>query len=287
MNFNFHSPRNTWQGCARSLRFAVLAFIPVASLAQTLPPAPEPSGIRTADQYAVGIARDQRQMLTSPSRIGKKDMVWLVPLMSAVGTAFAFDREALGQISTNPARVEAFRQASNITGIYAPLSTLGATWIAGAVKHDDHLRETGLLGGEALIDTMVFTEMLKLGTDRVRPAATGLKPESGEFWPDGKHYAGGDSFPSGHTAIAFAFAHVVADEYPAWQTKLAVYSLAAATGMERIGGREHFPSDVLVGGALGYLIGGLVFDHHSSFSRRRVMVNPISGGKTAGLILSF
>jgi membrane-associated phospholipid phosphatase len=42
-------------------------------------------------------------------------------------------------------------------------------------------------------------------------------------------------------------AHVIADEYPVW--KLAVYGLAAATGFERIQGREHFPSDVLVGGA--------------------------------------
>jgi hypothetical protein len=32
---------------------------------------------------------------------------------------------------------------------------------------------------------------------------------------------------------------VIADEYPGWKVKLAVYGLAAATGFERIQGREH------------------------------------------------
>ncbi|MBV9181158.1 MAG: phosphatase PAP2 family protein [Acidobacteria bacterium] len=265
----------------------VVALVPVAGLSQTLPQAPEPSEIRTPDQYVIAIARDQKSILTSPARIGKRDLLWLVPLASAVGTAFAFDKEALDKISTDPSRVEAFRRASNITGIYAPLATVGASWITGVIRHDDHLRETGTLAGAALIDTMLVTEMVKFGADRVRPKATGLSSESGEFWPDGKHAGGGDSFPSGHTAIAFAFAHVVADEYPNWQTKLAVYSLAAATGFERLGGREHFPSDVLVGGALGYLVGGYVFNHHSSASQRRLIVSPVTSGKSAGLFFSF
>ena len=55
--------------------------------------------------------------------------------------------------------------------------------------------------------------------------------------------------------------------------------------IERIQGREHFPSDVLVGGAIGYLVGGYIFDHHSSRSKTHVAFAPIVGRGGAGISL--
>lgn len=46
---------------------------------------------------------------------------------------------------------------------------------------------------------------------------------------------------------------------------------------ERVAGREHFPNDVLVGDAVGYFIGGYVFDHRSARSKTHVVVAPILG----------
>jgi membrane-associated phospholipid phosphatase len=82
-------------------------------------------------------------------------------------------------------------------------------------------------------------------------------------------------------------AHVIADEYPGWKVKLAVYSLAAATGFERVEARKHFPTDVMIGGAVGYLIGGYVFDHHSTRSKARLSVSPILARRGAGISLQF
>lgn len=232
------------------------------------------------------IAKDEVGILTSPARIRKKDLTWILPLAAATGTAFAFDRKALHTIGTDPSTVNNFRTASDFTGIYGPVAAIGAFSLAGAIKHDSHLLETGVLAGEAMADTAIFVEMAKYATNRVRPTATGVASESGEFWPERTPYPAGDSFPSGHTAVAFAFAHVIADEYPSWEVKLAVYSLAAATGLERLGGREHFPSDVLVGGAAGYLIGGYVYNHHAA-SKNHFALTPIVGGKTVGASLVF
>jgi membrane-associated phospholipid phosphatase len=78
-------------------------------------------------------------------------------------------------------------------------------------------------------------------------------------------------------------AHVISKEYPGWKVKLAVYSLAAATGFERVQGREHFPTDVLVGGAIGYFVGGYVFDHHSTRSKTHVAFAPMVGRGGAGV----
>jgi undecaprenyl-diphosphatase len=57
------------------------------------------------------------------------------------------------------------------------------------------------------------------------------------------------SFPSGHTASAFAFATGAGLEKPLLLLPLA--ALAAAVGYSRIRGRVHYPSDVLAGAGLG------------------------------------
>jgi YegS/Rv2252/BmrU family lipid kinase len=61
------------------------------------------------------------------------------------------------------------------------------------------------------------------------------------------------SFPSGHTASAFAFATAVGSEIPFLAAPLVL--AAAAVGYARIRGRVHYPSDVLVGAAVGIAAG--------------------------------
>ena len=66
----------------------------------------------------------------------------------------------------------------------------------------------------AMIDTQLLTTCMKFGVQRARRGAAGPAPNAGAFWVSGKISSGSDSFPSGHTANAFAVAHVIADEYP-------------------------------------------------------------------------
>lgn len=228
------------------------------------------------------VAKDQKGIVTSPLRLHKKDLMWLLPAAAVTGAAFALDHSALANVGTDPSRVNDFRRASNLTGIYIPVAAAGTALLAGNIRHDEHLRETGALAMTAMADTQLLTSFLKFASNRVRPQASGPNAEGGEFWPGGQHFSA-DSFPSGHTANAFAVAHVIADEYPGWKVKLAVYGLAAATGFERIQGREHFPSDVLVGGAIGYFVGGYIFNHHSTRSKTHITFAPMIGHGGAGV----
>ena len=60
---------------------------------------------------------------------------------------------------------------------------------------------------------------------------------------------GSTSFPSGHSASAFAFATAVGDELP--QAWLPLHALAAAITYSRVHTGVHYPGDVLVGLLMG------------------------------------
>jgi len=59
------------------------------------------------------------------------------------------------------------------------------------------------------------------------------------------------SFPSGHAAAAFLMATVLRYYYP--HLTIPLYLIASAIGISRIYNGLHFPSDVLVGGILGFI----------------------------------
>ena len=61
------------------------------------------------------------------------------------------------------------------------------------------------------------------------------------------------SFPSGHAAMAFAAAYILAKEHKRWQ--YGYYSLAFLIAFSRIYLGKHYPSDVLMGAILGLLVG--------------------------------
>ncbi|MDQ2924253.1 MAG: phosphatase PAP2 family protein, partial [Acidobacteriota bacterium] len=205
----------------------------------------------------VHVVRDLAHIFVSPIYLRPRDLEWLVPLAGASAAAFATDQRAVTEVvSTNPNfNQNAINVSDGLVGgfIAAPIVLFGV----GHLRGDDHAKEAGILGSEAMIDAIVVNEVVKLVTFRERPLAD---RGQGEFFTGS---AGLDSsFVSGHSMVAWSSAAAIADEYHSKWVRLGVYAAATGVSVSRVLGQQHFPSDVLLGSAGGWLIGHYVFRAH-------------------------
>jgi membrane-associated phospholipid phosphatase len=213
-------------------------------------PSPTPSRER---RFFADIVRDQRAIWTSPFHLGRGDAKWLAPLGISTAALIASDQET-GELSDNHRRISVSKDISEAGSIYSTGGVAAAFYLVGRATGNARARETGLLGGEALIDSGLVTTALKSITQRPRPTRDGAHAE---------FFDGGHSFPSGHAASAWALATVIANEYHDRRAiQVGAYGLAAAVSVSRYTGRNHFLSDILVGGAIGYGIGRYVYKTH-------------------------
>jgi membrane-associated phospholipid phosphatase len=228
------------------------ASLPDAPTAQ--PPVQDDVTLRTVPR---DILKDQEGIWTSPVRLRPRDLEWLAPLALATGAAIATDHRAMTQVvSRDPDFNQANINVSNalIGGwIAAPVAIYGY----GHFHESAHAHEAGILSGEVMVDGVVVEQAMKLIFWRERP---GVDNSRGRFFQSN---AGADSsFPSSHSIVAWSAASALASEYPAPWTQFALYSAAAGVSLTRVMGQQHFPSDVLVGSAAGWLIGHYVVHRH-------------------------
>jgi membrane-associated phospholipid phosphatase len=93
----------------------------------------------------------------------------------------------------------------------------------------------------------------------------GLKALSGRERPDGSNY---ESFPSGHTSAVAVYTmltqrnieYLDMDSAIEKSIDIALNTLTLATGWSRVESNSHYPTDILVGAALGNFIGAFISD---------------------------
>ena len=206
-------------------------------------------------KFFVNILDDQRAIWTSPFHLRSSDSKWLAPLGLSTIALIATDRRTSGELvehGDNLNRLRISKDISRLGSLYSTAGIAGGMYLAGRATHNDRLRETGLLAGEALIDSGILVNALKTASQRQRPPTD---HSSGEF------FDGGSSFPSGHAISSWSLATVIAQEYGHHRplVQIGAYGLATAVSISRYTGRNHFLSDVLVGSAMGYGIGRYVY----------------------------
>ena len=100
----------------------------------------------------------------------------------------------------------------------------------------------------------VPVQILKSYTDAPRPALF-LKGINYDHFVDGVTLHNYNSFPSGHTASAFALAVILAIYLKNKRVGLLLLFLAAMVGYSRIYLSQHFMEDVFIGSLIGVLTG--------------------------------
>jgi hypothetical protein len=198
------------------------------------------------------IAEDQKAIWTSPAHLDLADADWLVPLGVMAGGMLATDTEVSKHLSNSATRLKYSNDFSNY-GIASLAAAAGGLYFWGRITHDDHKSETGFLASEAAVNSLAVSYALKYAFQRERPLQNNYE---GHFWQ------GGDSFPSEHAAAAWSIAGVIAHEYPGPLTSIFAYGLASAVSASRVDAKQHFPTDVLVGSAIGWFVAQEVYRRH-------------------------
>jgi membrane-associated phospholipid phosphatase len=194
----------------------------------------------------------------------------------AKGTAVAGGAILAGALLDKPVdRFMAKHTGGNITrawnnvGKATPLVFAGAA--AGAVAFgDSRTQNIGVISLESVLGAAALSIATKNMVNRARP-----RDELGQWSrsPDRSDA----SFPSNHATVAFAAVTPFAQEYDApW-----LYGMAAVGSLGRTAGRQHWVSDVVGGGVLGYVVGNWLW--HAQRDNRRTGFAVAPGPKSVSM----
>jgi membrane-associated phospholipid phosphatase len=193
------------------------------------------------------LAEDQKDIWTSPFRLKPADAKWLVPMSGIATGLFVTDPQSSYAMRLD--RLHLLGVASD-AGVASAAGMTGAMYLWGHLTHNESARETGVLATEAMINAIGVDYAMKFATGRERPIPSNFQ---------NVFFHGGTSFPSDHSAVTWAFAAVVAQEYPHPVAEFGAYGLALGVSLARAASEQHFLSDVFVGGLLGYQIGRHIY----------------------------
>ncbi|CAN5615346.1 hypothetical protein BH23GEM6_BH23GEM6_23480 [soil metagenome] len=215
--------------------------------------------------------------------------VALAPLDARV--AEAVQRSAAG----HPPAVRLLAAGAEVIGGPGSLAIAGGLYIGGNILASPNLATTGVRTAEAVVMAEILVYGLKGLTGRARPRMGLQNPRDFEF---GRGLRSGSyrSFPSAHTAAAFATATILTDAIGDGDARSRLftggllYTGAALTGLSRIYTNQHWLTDTAVGGAIGTYSGWKVLQYHQSREGdtridRWLLSVTLVGGTPAGLTI--
>ena len=179
------------------------------------------------------------------------------------------------------------RAATGLRVLAEPGSLLTGVGLYALGRADGQRRvqALGLHSVEAILLADVLGGGIKLVAGRARPNVDIDDPFNFQLFRgfSGHKY---QSFPSGHTINAFAFASTLTREtqfwwpHKVWYVGTVFYGGAALMGLSRMYNNQHWASDVIAGAAIGTLIGTKVVKYTHSHPGNHIDRELIKGKKS-------
>lgn len=182
---------------------------------------------------------------------------WILAGSTALGTygLMYFDNDLMKKLSFNNKETlnGDFWDVPTKYGIvqYMNIGAL-SVYAVGLISREDEIRKLGRMIFQSLSYTGISVMAIRIAAGRERPYS-GFDPFTfNGFTLDNEI----QSFPSGHTTVAFAVSSAIAEYYNKWWLKIGMYGFASLTAYARIRNKQHWTSDVIFGALLG-ITGGL------------------------------
>lgn len=151
-------------------------------------------------------------------------------------------------------------------------------YAAGLAFDDDWIRVTSLLSGTAILLSGTISTVSKIVSGRARPYVGEGRSRFRPFSFRDAH----QSFPSGHTIVAFAVSGVLAERIKNPWATVGLYGFAAATGWSRMYTDHHWFSDVFFGAVISIAVSRTIVQWYEGGSagteQRGVRVIPAGNG---------
>lgn len=233
---------------ARCLTLLLTLSAATAGAQETSPPPAAP----TVAELPGRIVRDLRRLASK------------TPLLTlTIGGALALaarpgDARAVASLSSNHTAEESLDAGSALGDGFVQAGAAVAVYGIGASLHRPAAASFGADLIEAQAVTGLMTQVLKVTVDRTRPNG------------------GGHGFPSGHASATFATAGVITRRF-GWRYGSIACAAAAYVAASRISDRQHYPSDVIFGAALG-IAGAHTMDMPLRAARLTVGAAPVRRG---------
>jgi len=209
----------------------------------------------------------------------RRDLAWTGVALAGTAAIAPFDERIARWTQTPSVQGDANRHriVDDLTHVNETPLTIAAvvTYGIGRLVGSPGWADVGAHWTEAMALTDVTSEVIRGPIGRARPRAT---PDSSAF--NFKFGAGFTdfarrSFPSLHSAAAYATASALTAEVgerhgPVWLVGPVLYTAAAVPGITRMYLNQHWASDIFSGAFVGILLGNKVVHYAHSHRRNRL-----------------
>jgi len=234
---------------------------------------------------------DGLNLATAPFNFTSTDWLKTGAFVIATGLAFSLDPKIKENVSQQHTT-----SLDNLTGFGEKYGTIsyagifaGGMYLTGKIIGNKSVATTGRMLTESVLYSGLAVSLLKYTVGRSRP----YTDEGPVTMFTYSFQEANVSFPSGHTATAFAISTVLANRINNPFATVALYGLAGFTGYQRIYDNKHWFSDVFVGAAIGYFIGSSIVNSEENresdnfWGSLDVMPSVSSSGAGLSLHLDF